>query len=101
MEEQWRWRIASIVIASPIVVVPICLLFRHGLLLLTRAYLQRSWVAKPGFVGGYAVCAVLCVAYLAARFYIVVECFLNLAHLPLGVYNVPAWSRYIPHLSAG
>ncbi|KAF1931066.1 uncharacterized protein M421DRAFT_90173 [Didymella exigua CBS 183.55] len=93
IEEQWRWRIASMIIASPIVAVPICLLFRRGVSALISPYSGNASVARS--------CLTLCIAYLAARFYIMVECFVHLAHLPPGVYNVPAWSRFLPHLSAG
>lgn len=29
-------------------------------------------------------------AYVSARVYLVVECFINLSHLPAGVYDVPS-----------
>ena len=38
-------------------------------------------------------------AYVLARAYLVVECFINLSHLPAGVYDVPTWSAYFPHIS--
>ena len=38
-------------------------------------------------------------AYVLARAYLVVECFINLSHLPAGVYDVPGWSAYFPHIS--
>lgn len=41
---------------------------------------------------------VLLVIYSVARVYLVVECFLNLAHLSNEVYQLPRWSQYIPHL---
>lgn len=37
--------------------------------------------------------------YVLARAYLVVECFIQLSHLPAGVYNVPEWSTYFPHIS--
>jgi len=37
--------------------------------------------------------------YVLARGYLVVECFINIAHLPDSVYQVPAWSQYFPHIS--
>lgn len=37
--------------------------------------------------------------YLSARAYLVVECFLQLSHMPAGVYAVPRWSAYFPHIS--
>ena len=38
-------------------------------------------------------------AYMLARAYLVVECFINLSHLPAGVYDVPHWASYFPHIS--
>ena len=38
-------------------------------------------------------------AYVLARAYLVVECFINLAHLPAEVYDVPSWASYFPHIS--
>ena len=37
--------------------------------------------------------------YVLARLYLVVECFINLSHLPAGVYYLPNWSAYFPHIS--
>lgn len=36
--------------------------------------------------------------YLFARMYIVVECFISLAHLPDAVFDLPQWSVYVPHI---
>lgn len=38
-------------------------------------------------------------AYILARGYLVVECFISLSHLPSGVYDVPNWATYFPHIS--
>lgn len=38
-------------------------------------------------------------AYILARAYLVVECFISLSHLPAGVYYVPNWAAYFPHIS--
>jgi hypothetical protein len=43
----------------------------------------------------------LAVAYAAARVYILIECFINLAHLSPAVYQEPDWSQYIPHFGSG
>jgi hypothetical protein len=74
-----------------------------------------SWMkslTKPLFYAAIAVaiclavclalcCILLVLAYMAARVYLVVECFINLAHLPDDVYLQPQWSKYIPHFGAG
>jgi hypothetical protein len=36
--------------------------------------------------------------YLFARTYILVECFISLAHLPDAVFDLPQWSVYVPHI---
>ena len=41
----------------------------------------------------------LLAAYALARAYLVVECFINLSHLSAGVYDVPNWAAYFPHMS--
>ena len=38
-------------------------------------------------------------AYMLARAYLVVECFINLSHLPAEAYDVPNWSAYFPHIA--
>lgn len=40
----------------------------------------------------------LLVFYTLTRLYLVVVCFVNLAHLPDSAYLVPNWSRYVPHI---
>ena len=37
--------------------------------------------------------------YVLARGYLVVQCFINLFHLPASVYDVPDWSTWFPHIS--
>jgi hypothetical protein len=36
--------------------------------------------------------------YVVARAYLVVECFIDVAHLSRGVYELPSWVVYIPHI---
>lgn len=38
-------------------------------------------------------------AYVLARAYLIVECFMQLSHLPADAYKVPQWSAYFPHIS--
>ena len=44
------------------------------------------------------VCLCLPILYFLSRIYIVVESFISLRHVPVGVYVGVGWSRYIPHL---
>ncbi|ORY16123.1 hypothetical protein BCR34DRAFT_476852 [Clohesyomyces aquaticus] len=41
----------------------------------------------------------LCALYFFGRIYLFVECFVAIPNLPDSVYEVPAWSRYFPHIS--
>jgi hypothetical protein len=45
-----------------------------------------------------AVCAFI-IFYILARAYLVVECFINVAHLPGGAYQRPQWSQYVPQIA--
>ena len=38
------------------------------------------------------------VAYVLARACLVVECFINVFHLPAGVFDTPEWSTDSPHM---
>ncbi|KAJ8111466.1 hypothetical protein OPT61_g5945 [Boeremia exigua] len=96
--EQWMWRVSSIVVASPILILPS---------FLTPAAVIYTKVIRDGLadkiVKGviYFAAVAFALVYSAARIFLVVECFINLSHLPPEVYKEPTWSRYIPHLSAG
>lgn len=76
--EQWIWRVSCMIIASPIVMVP---------LLVAIAYLRAATVydelAEKITLGLLITTAIsFFLAYSAARVYLVVECFINLSHLP-------------------
>lgn len=36
--------------------------------------------------------------YIFARFFLIVECLINVAYLPDSVYTVPKWSQYFPRI---
>lgn len=42
--------------------------------------------------------AVILVLYVCARLYIVVESFLSLRRVPIGLYYTPSWLQMIPHI---
>jgi hypothetical protein len=49
----------------------------------------------------YASAACFCLSmplYIFARIFIVVECFLDVFHLPDSAFEVPQWSQYFPHV---
>jgi hypothetical protein len=78
-----------------------------------RLRIMRSWIEKYGvaFLSSYVVLSLLafivCIVlvpvvllYVAARLFIVVESFISLRHVPIGVYRTPNtnFTSYIPHL---
>ena len=105
--EQLLWRNSACVVMSGIPVISV--LCRFAVLLQERSHLTRP--GESSSIGsidlllfGLSVFVlfpayVLLPAYVLARGYLVVECFINLSHLPAEVYNVPTWSAYFPHIS--
>ena len=86
--EQLLWRISACVVMCGFpVLLALLKNFDH---LSTGYYIDR--------VIEYAAYFVL-LSYVLARAYLVVECFINLSHLPAGVYDVPQWATYFPHIS--
>ncbi|KAH7085218.1 hypothetical protein BKA63DRAFT_548398 [Paraphoma chrysanthemicola] len=109
--ERLLWRISCFIIVSPILILlGICL----GMLIWEHLIMPHenlfSWLPRserwkkfwswfldlliPGLV------TIVCI-YIAARLYLVVECFINIAYLPEDVFKEPRWSRYPPHFGAG
>ena len=92
--EQLLWRIsACIVMGSLPVIYAVARLYDR-----LEPHLSKLWedliviiIAAP-FV-------LLISAYVLARAYLVVECFINISHLPAGVYDLPNWSAYFPHIA--
>ena len=53
---------------------------------------------RKGSAGLYrAFCINVLVVYSGARLYIVVESFISLRKVPIGVYYTPSWLQMIPH----
>ena len=46
-----------------------------------------------------ALCLLWGLWYILCRVFIVVECFIMLAHLPESTLEIPTWARYIPHIT--
>ena len=100
--EQLLWRISSSVVMGGI---PVGFL----LFLLYDQCQRKLYEGKPPFLVSrllltliYLVGLALVVAvaaYLLARTYLVVECFLNLSHLSAEVFDIPSWAAYFPHIS--
>ena len=96
--EQKFWRISACVVMGGVPISSLLWESMDEMMLETK-----SKVAGDLFLLGsllLAGCAWLIVpVYVLARAYLVVECFINLSHLPAGVYDVPNWSAYFPHIS--
>lgn len=79
--------------------------FRHRELRSRLVYISKAYFSPRGIL--YKLINALLVAtitlsmalILAARTYLIVECFIQLAHLPPGpIFTVPNWAAYFPHL---
>ena len=85
--QQLLWRISASVVMSGVPVM-------YALAKVP----QRSWWYLPWQMARLNRLLVL-LAYTLARAYLVIECFINLSRLPAGVYDVPSWAAYFPHIS--
>lgn len=69
-----------------------------------QSLLHAMWVTIVGvsvfvFVPVYlGVIFAFCILYPFGRVFIVVESFISLRHVPVGVYEGVGWAQYIPHL---
>ncbi len=94
--EQLLWRISACVVMGGLPVI---------FVLITVGHRVERWTSNGGmsdfFLSSMLITLVglILLAYILARGYLVVECFINLSHLPAEVYEVPQWSAYFPHIS--
>lgn len=97
--EQSLWRISACIVMGGI---PILLLLFHAWERIDGTTVFHTWgyliddIIRQFF--GLSMIIVF-VAYALARAYLVVECFINLSQLPAGVYDMPNWSAYFPHIA--
>ena len=94
--QQLLWRIAACVVMGGLPVI----------LILTLVFKAIDYGNDNNFLDSdsfflfiLTAVALAVLAYVLARGYLVVECFISLSHLPAGVYDVPQWSAYFPHIS--
>jgi hypothetical protein len=95
MLEGWIWRFSCIALVS----FPLPLV-------LNRCFVTCSWLIDRGRLAKYGVRflaittlstnLLMCCAF--ARILIVVESFISLRSVPIGVYATVPWAKYIPHL---
>lgn len=64
-----------------------------------RRLCADRWRFDPaiGLFGNSAL-GIYCFAYIYSRIFLIVESFISVRHLPIGVYITIDWSDYIPHL---
>jgi hypothetical protein len=98
--EAWMWRISAMYITGSGLLWATINLLAHEV-----KFIDDFWddvVALRAHWSSYvilgSVCSVCGVAYIFARIYLVVEAFISIRQLPLGAYNTPDWTQFIPHL---
>ena len=91
--EKLLWRISSCVVMGGLPVILGLAGWDHYQELIGRAIIGYYRLALQ-----YTL-ILMFVAYVLARAYLVVECFINVFHLPAGVFDTPEWSTYFPHVS--
>ena len=92
--EKMLWRISSCFVVGGLPVMIGLLRFFD--------YLQDNYDGYMYRVAAWSsaiLILLMLIAYVLARAYLVVECFINVFNLPAGVYDTPTWSVYFPHIS--
>lgn len=100
--QQHMWRLAS---SFVICFVPLstCVLLIEDLLTVGGEYKFKVMTRVNKFMYRYQLWQIFLAsglgAYMWARVYLVVESFISLGHSPAGVYDLPTWSSYVPHIT--
>ena len=98
--ESLLWKVACIVIAASIPVWCVTTFPTVGISGALATHHKRLETLSDLFMAFMVlICGKLLIYVLAVcRFYIVVEAFVSLRSMPIGVYWTPAWIQMIPHL---
>ncbi|KAI4219421.1 MAG: hypothetical protein L6R36_008331 [Xanthoria steineri] len=88
--EQLLWRMSSVVVMGGVPTFGV--IYTLAISLFLEMTVLRLLLLYP-------LLFLIASAYVLARLYLVVECFIQLSHLPAGVYEVPKWSAYFPHIA--
>ena len=94
--QQLLWRISACVVMGGF---PVCFVLLVYLESISPHISHRLHLHDISLWSWSIASALIGLAYVLARVYLVVECFINLSHLPAGVYEVPSWASYFPHIS--
>jgi hypothetical protein len=104
--EKLLWQISASIIAGYGIAVHFIFLLlnisSHLSYRLTKLFREAI---QERIYGPLAVCypptlliLLLTLSYTFARVYLIVECFINLAHLSSEAYTQPSWATYVPHI---
>ena len=94
--EKLLWRISNLTIllsGTPLVVL-VCYCSLPGEILERLPKQVQSAVDTMGISFFWA----FSLFYISCRLFIIVECFLDVFHLPDSAFEVPQWSQYFPHV---
>jgi hypothetical protein len=100
--QEHMWRLAS---SFVICFVPLstCVLLIEDLLTVGGEYKFKVMTKINRFMYRFYMWQIFLAlglgAYMWARVYLVVESFISLGHSPAGVYDLPSWSSYVPHIT--
>ena len=94
--ERLLWRVSSCLIMAGLPVI-------LGLIKVVMKFLDYQSSQGRGsdvmMITAIIMVVLLIPAYVLARAFLVLECFINLFNLPAGVFATPSWSIYFPHIS--
>ncbi|KAK3986510.1 hypothetical protein QBC44DRAFT_402415 [Cladorrhinum sp. PSN332] len=93
--EALAWKVACIIIASALPVVSV--VFLLGRLVADTAFGENALVVLCTWILLISM-TLLLLCVTAARVFIVVEAFISLRSVPIGVYWTPSWIQMIPHV---
>jgi hypothetical protein len=108
--EQIMWRVSCIIIADGILGTLVALIIIVGLWAVGDGIFGEGWTEKsvevwlvlPLLILGSVVLGLLILGsvalYFGARLFVIVESFISIRRLPLGVFVTVHWANYIPHL---
>jgi hypothetical protein len=94
--EAWMWRGASISLMAILPLMWICVALASSLPKTDSAGAKRLFDFL--LVVLIIIVVVLFLLFIAARMFLIVESFISLRAVPIGVYWTPAWVQMIPHL---
>lgn len=89
----WKWSSITLLVSG----IPAVIWYLAGVF---HDLDPSCWtLTKRTFLYSSATCFYLFMPlYIFARIFIVVECFLDVFHLPDSAFEVPRWSQYFPHI---